>query len=89
MSSKSEENLARDFGKLEGICSQILSTLQTHVARMDRVEEDLKDTAQDYRKKFREADKRMGALEKKLYAVCVIATAVWGGALIFFRKLFS
>ncbi len=89
MANKGEENFARDLGKLEGMCSQTFAMLQAHVARMDRVEEDLKETAQDYRRRFREADKRTSILEKKLYAIGVISAAVWGGVLIYFRKIFS
>lgn len=74
--------LNRAIGRIEG-------TVKQNLAIMERIEKDSKETARDNRKRFREADKRMGALEKKLYAVCVIATAVWGGALIYFRKIFS
>ncbi len=89
MANKGEDNISRDLGKLEGTCNQILSMLAAHVSRMDIVEADLKVTARDNRDRFRESDKRMGALEKKMYTIGVISMAIWGGVIIYIRKIFS
>lgn len=70
--------LNRAVGRIEG-------TVKQNLAIMERIEKD----ARDNRKKLGETNKRMGVLEKKMYAIGIISFSFWGGALVYFKKIFS
>ncbi len=68
-----DENLNRSIGRLEG--------------KVDSLIVDIKSIRDTLDGRIKDLDTRVAKLEKKQFAIVVVATIIWGATLIFLRKI--
>ena len=97
-------DIIRALGRLEGKCDSIIMSLKDHTGRMNRIDEDVEDVRTEVSKvkesivsikehlatkqkvEALEADIRL--IEKKQYAIIVVASLLCTVAVELFRKFF-
>lgn len=76
--------ILRALGRIEGQLTAVIASLVDHTSRMNRIDEDIEDV----RAEVGRVKEKLSTLEKKQYAIVVVATIALNGIAIFVKKFF-
>lgn len=72
------DNISRDLGRIEGKLDSILIRMADHTDRMNRIDDNHEQLAE-----------KVADNQKKLYAITLIGSALWGIIVHFVARFFS
>jgi LPS sulfotransferase NodH len=85
MTNVTNKDIVLLMGEIKGALAQVIVKLDDHRDRMNRIDEDIEDTAKVCLKRTEKLSQRVNRLEAKQHTIVVVTTAVWALGLVLLK----